>query len=160
MPKHSVLSVGQVAARSGVAVSTIHYYEDKGLIQSWRSDSNQRRYDRGVLRRISIILIAKRAGIPLRVIKEHLDKLPRGAISQSDWRVMSQEWHKMLNERIASLLQLRDQMGTCIGCGCLSLVDCPLRNPDDALADQGPGARILIDAQQETIEQTNKLGRQ
>lgn len=156
MPKKPVLTVGEVAARSGVAVSTIHYYEEKGLIQSWRSESNQRRYNRGILRRISIILIAKRAGIPLRVIREYLDKLPQGTISQSDWQAMSQEWYQMLNERIVSLLQLRDQMGTCIGCGCLSMADCPLRNPDDVLADRGPGPRILIDDRKETVEQSEQ----
>ncbi|EKE82885.1 redox-sensitive transcriptional activator SoxR [Idiomarina xiamenensis] len=160
MPKVSsaprVLSVGEVAKRSGVAVSTIHYYEDKGLIKSARSNGNQRRYGRGVLRRIAIIRIAKRAGIPLKTIKAHLDKLPDKAISQEDWQHISQAWHDMLNQRITSLLQLRDELGGCIGCGCLSLADCPLRNPDDVLAAEGPGARILIHQAQDDPEPSGK----
>lgn len=144
MAAKKVLTVGEVAKRSGVAVSTLHYYEEKGLIKSRRTDSNQRRYERGILRRIAIIRIAKRAGISLREIKYHLDKLPQHAISQSDWQEVSKEWHEMLNDRITSLTQLRDEIGGCIGCGCLSLADCPLRNPDDVLSKEGAGARILI----------------
>ncbi|RUO72527.1 redox-sensitive transcriptional activator SoxR [Pseudidiomarina sediminum] len=141
-----VLTVGEVAERSGVAVSTIHYYEEKKLIKSWRTASNQRRYDRSILRRIAIIRIAKQAGISLKEIKYHLDRLPQEAISREDWQQVSQEWHEMLNERIKSLTQLRDNLGGCIGCGCLSMADCPLRNPRDVLGQDGPGAQILIQA--------------
>lgn len=157
MSTQKILTVGEVASRAGVAVSTIHYYEDQGLISSWRSQGNQRRYDRSVLRRIAIIRVAKDAGIPLKLIKMHLDKFPRQAISRDAWRAISQEWHAMLNERITSLLQLRDQMGHCIGCGCLSLADCPLRNPEDVLGDEGPGARILIDTAERLIARTEHL---
>lgn len=154
MKKHKVLTVGEVAARSGVAVSTVHYYEDKGLIKGWRTEGNQRRYDRAVLRRLAVIRIAKRAGIPLQRIKEHMDQLPDQILSREHWQTVSREWHNMLNERIASLIQLRDQMSSCIGCGCLSLEDCPLRNPDDVLADEGPGARILIQSADETVKKS------
>lgn len=139
------LGVGEVAQRSGVNVSTLHFYESKGLIQSTRNAGNQRRYDRSVLRRIAIIRIAQRAGISLALIKEHLDTLPQKKITAEEWHTLSVEWHAMLNERINTLLQLRDQMEGCIGCGCLSLEECPLRNPDDVVSEQGPGAQLLKD---------------
>ncbi|MFD1383375.1 redox-sensitive transcriptional activator SoxR [Rhodanobacter aciditrophus] len=145
MNTNKLLGVGEVAQRSGVAVSTLHFYESKGLIQSSRNTGNQRRYHRSVLRRIAIIRIAQRAGISLAMIKEHLDTLPQSKITAEEWRVLSFEWHVMLNDRINNLLQLRDQMEGCIGCGCLSLEECPLRNPDDVVAEQGPGAQLLKD---------------
>lgn len=145
MNTNKLLGVGEVAQRSGVAVSTLHFYESKGLIQSSRNTGNQRRYHRSVLRRIAIIRIAQRAGISLAMIKEHLDTLPQSKITAEEWRVLSFEWHVMLNDRINTLLQLRDQMEGCIGCGCLSLEECPLRNPDDVAAEQGPGAQLLKD---------------
>ena len=140
---HNTLSVGDVARRSGVAVSTLHYYEEKGLIQSLRTQGNQRRYHRSILRRVAIIRIAKQAGISLRIIKSHLEKFPSREVSPSDWQQMSSEWRAMLNNRILSLTQLRDKLDSCIGCGCLSLRDCPLRNPEDKLGEEGPGARFL-----------------
>ena len=145
MNTNKLLGVGEVAQRSGVAVSPLHFYESKGLIQSSRNTGNQRRYHRSVLRRIAIIRIAQRAGISLAMIKEHLDTLPQSKITAEEWRVLSFEWHVMLNDRINTLLQLRDQMEGCIGCGCLSLEECPLRNPDDVVAEQGPGAQLLKD---------------
>jgi len=138
-----MLTVGEVAKRSGVAVSTLHFYEAKGLIEGWRSAGNQRRYARGILRRIAIIRIAQRAGIPLAVIKDYLDQLPAGPITAQQWHQLSEAWRDIVNARIISLLQLRDQLESCIGCGCLSLTDCPLRNPEDALGREGPGARLL-----------------
>lgn len=137
------LSVGEVAKRSGVAVSTLHFYETKGLIASWRNNGNQRRYDRGVLRRIAIIRIAQQAGLPLSDIKQHLDTLPNKEITAQEWQELSRDWHTMLTERIDTLITLRDRMAGCIGCGCLSLRDCPLRNPDDVLAEQGAGPHLL-----------------
>lgn len=137
------LTVGELAARSGVAVSTIHFYEKKGLIEGWRTGGNQRRYDRRTLRRVAIIRIAQRAGVPLSQIKAHLDKFPTAPISAKQWEVLSRDWQAMLDERITSLTQLRNQLDSCIGCGCLSLEDCPLRNPDDVLAQDGAGARLL-----------------
>ena len=140
------LSVGEVARRSGIAVSSIHFYEAKGLIHGWRSDGNQRRYARDVLRRVAVIKVAQRAGIPLERIKAALDELPSGkAPSEADWRRLSTGWRDLLNERIRQLTQLRDQMDGCIGCGCLSMKDCPLRNPGDALSERGQGAVLLED---------------
>ncbi len=140
----SDLSVGEVARRAGVAVSAIHFYEAEGLIRGWRTAANHRRYPRGVLRRLAIIKVAQRAGIPLKEIAEALATLPEGAVpSASDWARLSARWKADLDERIGRLTRLRDQLSGCIGCGCLSLRDCPLRNPADVLGEQGPGARIL-----------------
>ncbi|MFT4253538.1 MAG: redox-sensitive transcriptional activator SoxR [Caulobacter sp.] len=138
------LSVGEVARRSGVAVSALHFYETKGLIRSLRSEGNQRRYPRGVLRRVAIIKVAQRTGMPLNEIKDALAALPDDrAPSVDDWRELSAAWREDLDARIRRLTRLRDQMDDCIGCGCLSLKACPLRNPRDELAAQGPGARLL-----------------
>jgi MerR family redox-sensitive transcriptional activator SoxR len=138
------LSVGEVAARSGVAVSTIHFYEAKGLIRGWRNAGNQRRYPRGVLRRVAIIKVAQRAGVPLADIAAALAHLPQDrAPSREDWTALSAAWRADLDRRIGRLTRLRDQMDGCIGCGCLSLSLCPLRNPDDALGREGAGPRLL-----------------
>ena len=138
------LTVGQVAARSGVAVSTLHFYEAKGLIEGWRTEGNQRRYPRRVLRQLAIIRIAQRAGLPLSLVKEHLQRFASPMITAKQWAELSRDWRDLLNERINGLTQLRDELQACIGCGCLSLEECPLRNPQDALADEGPGARLLM----------------
>lgn len=139
-----VLTVGQMAQRSGVAVSTLHFYETKGLIKSWRNPGNQRRYTRDVLRRVAVIKVAQRTGIPLEEIKTALDTLPAGRTpTAADWRRLSAQWKSTLNERIKHLTQLRDQLTGCIGCGCLSLKCCPLRNPDDVLGKKGAGPQAL-----------------
>ena len=138
------LTVGDVAARSGVAVSTLHFYESKGLIKSWRNQGNQRRYPREVLRRVAIIKVAQRTGIPLASIRKTLAGLPdRRTPTAEDWKKLSAEWRSDLNDRINRLIRLRDQLDGCIGCGCLSLGICPLRNPWDKLAEEGPGPRLL-----------------
>jgi MerR family redox-sensitive transcriptional activator SoxR len=138
------MSVGEVAKRSGVAVSTLHFYESKGLIRSARSRGNQRRYARSVLRRIAIIKVAQRAGIPLATILQALASLPRdGAPTGADWRRLSTAWRIELDQRIRTLTQLRDRLDGCIGCGCLSVTACPLRNPADKLAKKGAGPRLL-----------------
>ena len=140
----TALSVGEIAQRSGVTVATLHFYESKGLIQAYRSAGNQRRYSRNTLRRVAIIKIAKRAGIPLADIKRAFDALPANrALSAEDWSNLSTAWRDLLTTRIDSLSQLRDQLDSCIGCGCLSMSECPLRNPDDTLAGQGAGAVLL-----------------
>ena len=140
----SELSVGEVAARTGLPVSTIHFYEAQGLVTSRRTSGNQRRFSRGVLRLISIIKVAQRTGIPLAAIREALAALPtdRG-VTSADWKRMSRNWKTLLDQRIDKLIRLRDQLESCIGCGCLSLKQCPLRNPMDALGDQGSGPRLL-----------------
>jgi MerR family redox-sensitive transcriptional activator SoxR len=141
------LSVGEVAARSGVAVSTIHFYEAKGLIKGWRSTGNQRRYGRDVLRRVAVIKVAQRLGLPLATIKRAIDSLPGGRTpTAKDWQRLSAEWRRELDRRIALLQKLRGELDGCIGCGCLSLKACRLRNPDDAMAEQGTGPQLLEDA--------------
>ncbi|WP_163575547.1 redox-sensitive transcriptional activator SoxR [Halomonas faecis] len=138
------LSVGEVAQRSGLAVSAIHFYETKGLIASRRNAGNQRRFSREVLRRLAIIKVAQRTGISLGEIHEAFATLPEHrAPNADDWRRLSAGWRETLDERIRCLTQLRDQLDHCIGCGCLSLAECPLRNPGDELGDQGCGARLL-----------------
>ncbi|RDK05010.1 redox-sensitive transcriptional activator SoxR [Cupriavidus lacunae] len=135
-----MLSVGEVAARTGIAVSALHFYESRGLIASTRSGGNQRRYARAVLRRLAVIRVAQRMGLPLAVISDAMQKLPDGrAPTVADWHRLSASWRDDLDERIRTLTQLRDQLDGCIGCGCLSLKACPLRNPQDALAGEGPG---------------------
>ncbi|OAT27542.1 redox-sensitive transcriptional activator [Buttiauxella brennerae ATCC 51605] len=142
----SLLSPGEVAKRSGVAVSALHFYETKGLIKSVRNSGNQRRYTRDVLRNVAIIKIAQRIGIPLATIGEEFGVLPDGhKINKNDWKKMSSQWREELERRIHTLTALRDELDGCIGCGCLSGADCPLRNPGDKLGEQGTGARLLED---------------
>jgi MerR family redox-sensitive transcriptional activator SoxR len=141
---HRALSVGEVAERSGVAVSTLHFYEAEGLISSWRNSGNQRRYAREVLRRVAVIKVAQRTGIPLAEIRKALATLPeKRTPTTADWKKLSARWREQLNDRIARLTRLRDQLDGCIGCGCLSLESCPLRNPWDCLGADGPGPRLL-----------------
>jgi len=139
-----LLTVGEVAKRSGVPISTIHFYEAKGLIRSDRNAGNQRRFDRSELRRIAVIRVAQRAGISLGEIHDALATLPtKRMVSAKDWARMSNRWKSELDARIERLIALRDQLGDCIGCGCLSLDSCPLRNPMDVLSHEGPGPRLL-----------------
>ena len=139
-----VLSVGEVARRSGVAVSTVHFYEARGLIEGWRTAGNQRRYERATLRRIAIVKVAQQLGIPLAEIKARLAELPGDRTpGKADWARIAAGWRAELDRRIAQLERLRDNLDGCIGCGCLSVEACPLRNPDDALAREGPGAHYL-----------------
>lgn len=139
------LSVGEVARRSGLAVSTLHFYETKGLISSSRSEGNQRRYAREVLRRVAFIRVAQRVGIGLAEIATALAALPpKSAPSRADWTRLSATWRGELDERIAQLQKLRDTLDDCIGCGCLSIDRCRLRNPHDQLGDEGPGPQRLL----------------
>lgn len=142
-----LLSVGEVAARSGVAVSALHFYERQGLITAARDAGNRRRYPRAVLRRVAVIRAAQRTGVPLAEIRTAFDALPaERPVTARDWRRLSTRWRAALDARIAQLTALRDQLDGCIGCGCLSMAACPLRNPGDALAAQGSGARLLPQA--------------
>ncbi|RJS91336.1 redox-sensitive transcriptional activator SoxR [Salinisphaera sp. Q1T1-3] len=143
-PKKKQLSVGEVADRCGVAVSTLHFYERKGLIASQRNAVNQRRYTRDVLRRVAVIRTAQRVGVPLAEIGAALATLPDSRTPNAvDWARLSQIWRRDLDARIAHLVELREQLDGCIGCGCLSLAACPLRNPDDVLGQRGSGAQRL-----------------
>lgn len=138
------LTVGQVSQRSGVAVSALHFYERQGLIRSRRTGGNQRRFDRSVLRRVAVIRAAQRAGIPLSHIASVFAELPEdGVPDQADWQRLSAAWRKELDERIGQLEALRDRLGGCIGCGCLSLAECGFVNPDDASGRDFRGARLL-----------------
>ena len=144
LPYHLELGVGEVAARSGVAVSTVHFYEVEGLISSRRTAGNQRRYERDVLRRIAIVRVAQKVGIPLAQIRAALSALPQGRTpTVEDWAALSMRWREDLDSRIAQLTALRDQLSDCIGCGCLTITACRLRNPGDLLGDQGTGPRLL-----------------
>ena len=143
-PDHGELSVGQVAERSGVAVSALHFYEREGLISSRRTSGNQRRYRRDVLRRVALIRIAQRVGISLAQVRTALAELPDNRTpDRADWERLSRRWHDDLEDRIRDLEQLRDRFTDCIGCGCLSIDRCRMANPDDVLAADGAGPRRL-----------------
>ncbi|PHM36743.1 transcriptional regulator [Xenorhabdus mauleonii] len=138
------LTIGEVSKRSGIAVSAIHFYESKGLITSARSHGNQRRFPSVVLRYLAIIKVAQSAGIPLKEIQEVLCQFPPNSnLTAEQWQVISSQWRDTLNNRINMLTKLRNHLNSCIGCGCLSLTDCPLRNPNDILGEKGTGAIIL-----------------
>jgi MerR family redox-sensitive transcriptional activator SoxR len=138
------LTIGEVAARSGVAPSAIRFYETQGLLAPRRTSGNKRRYDRAVLRRVALIQAGRAAGIPLTRIGAALDSLPAGRTpTRGDWERFSRRWREDLEERIATLEALRDRLTTCIGCGCLSIDRCELLNPDDEAREAGPGARYL-----------------
>jgi MerR family redox-sensitive transcriptional activator SoxR len=140
----SELSIGEVSARSGVATSALRFYEREGLIEAARTDGNQRRYDRAVLRRIAFIQAGRAAGVALGEIRESLDHLPSSRTpSRKDWERLSNKWRDDLDARIETLQALRDRLTTCIGCGCLSIDQCDLLNPDDEAAARGAGAHFL-----------------
>jgi MerR family redox-sensitive transcriptional activator SoxR len=139
------LTVGQLAARSGVATSALHFYERQGLISSRRTAGNQRRYQRDTLRRIALIRIAARVGIPLADVVAVLALLPDGRTpTRADWQRLSQCWQAELDLRMRHLQQLRDDFTDCVGCGCLSIDRCKLANPYDELGKQGAGPRRLL----------------
>jgi MerR family redox-sensitive transcriptional activator SoxR len=149
MPKFSgaaqELTVGHLSARSGVPVSALHFYEAQGLITSRRTAGNQRRYGRDTLRRVAFIRASQRVGISLREIGEALDHLGGARTpTRADWARLSMAWRRDLDERIAQLQALRDELTGCIGCGCLSIDRCRLANPGDVLGREGPGPRRLL----------------
>ncbi|MEV6398789.1 redox-sensitive transcriptional activator SoxR [Streptomyces sp. NPDC051907] len=138
------LTVGQLSARSGAAVSALHFYESKGLISSRRTTGNQRRYSRDALRRVAFVRAAQRVGIPLATIREALAELPEERTpDREDWARLSQAWRTELDERIKQLSRLRDHLTDCIGCGCLSLKTCVLSNPDDVVGERIAGSRLM-----------------
>jgi MerR family transcriptional regulator, redox-sensitive transcriptional activator SoxR len=139
------LSVGQLAARSGAAVSALHFYEAQGLIASRRTEGNQRRYARDTLRRVAFIRASQRVGIPLKGIKQALARLPADRTpTRADWARLSAAWREDLDDRISHLQRLRDRLSDCIGCGCLSIDRCRLANPNDVLGREGAGPRNLL----------------
>lgn len=140
----SLWSVGQISERCGVKVSTLHFYEAKGLITSQRNAGNQRRYRKDVIRRVSLIKAAQAMGISLEDIKAQLSVLPdQAAPTQEQWRDLAKHWRQLLNDRIKAMQKLGDLLDGCIGCGCLSMKACPLYNENDVLARRGPGPVIL-----------------
>jgi MerR family redox-sensitive transcriptional activator SoxR len=144
-PDAQELTVGQLASRSGVAVSALRFYESEGLLSAGRTSGNQRRYPRDALRLVAFIRASQRVGIPLRSIKQALDGLPGNrAPTRQDWARLSAVWRSDLDDRIAQLESLRDRLSDCIGCGCLSIDRCALANPGDMLGEEGPGARKLL----------------
>jgi MerR family redox-sensitive transcriptional activator SoxR len=140
-----VLTIGEVAKRSGVAASALRFYEDKGLIASERAGSGHRRYQRPVLRRIAFIVFAQRIGLTLSEIGEELAKLPpERAPNRRDWSRLSSKWSSRIDQRISELERLKAGLTECIGCGCLSLDRCALSNPGDRASRLGPGPRYWI----------------
>ena len=144
MNPNDLLTIGDLARRTGLTPSAIRFYEDKGLLQSHRTGGNQRRFLRSDIRRLSFILIVQKLGLSLEEIGEHLRSLPQGRTPSSfDWWKISEAIRESLDRRIAQLQSLRDNLDGCIGCGCLSLKTCKLYNPDDMAAEAGPGPRVL-----------------
>ncbi|WUS02311.1 redox-sensitive transcriptional activator SoxR [Streptomyces sp. NBC_01261] len=140
------LTVGQLSARSGAAVSALHFYEAKGLINSSRTTGNQRRYTRDTLRRVAFVRAAQRVGIPLATVRAALAELPEERTpTREDWARLSEAWRSELDERIKQLNRLRDHLTDCIGCGCLSLSACVLSNPDDVVGERGAGSRLMTE---------------
>ena len=138
-------SVGQVAERSGISISALHFYEREGLILSARNAGNQRRYARDTLRRLAFIRASQRVGIPLAAIKKALDALPQQRTPrEDDWAGLAAQWKEVLERQIEQLVRLRDDLTNCIGCGCLSFQRCLLVNPADTMAAEGPGPRRLL----------------
>ena len=144
MNANDLLSIGDVARRTGLSVSAIRFYEEKGLVQSLRTGGNQRRFLRGEIRRLSFILIAQRLGLSLGEIDDVLSNLPQGRTPNArDWKVISKRIRSRIEERIVALEKLRDNLDGCIGCGCLSLKNCALYNAGDTAAEGGPGPKVL-----------------
>ena len=139
------ISIGELSERTGVAHSALRFYETEGLIHSTRSAGGQRRYHREVLRRVSFIRIAQKVGLSLDQIRESLASLPESRTpTKTDWARLSQAWKPQLDEHIAMLQKLRDELTECIGCGCLSLRTCRIYNGGDRAATLGPGPRFLL----------------
>jgi MerR family redox-sensitive transcriptional activator SoxR len=140
-----LLSIGEIARRTGLSVSAIRFYEERGLIEPVRNRGNQRRFPRSDIRRLSFILIAQRLGLSLGEIEEQLAALPQGRTPTArDWEAISRAIRSHLDARIAELERTRERLDGCIGCGCLSLEHCAIWNPQDRLGEQGPGPRKLI----------------
>ena len=142
--RSNLLTIGELARRSGVAVSALRFYEDKGLIFASRTAGNQRRYKQGTLRRIGVIRAAQALGISLRHVHRAFDSLPdRRTPTQEDWERLARIWEGDIDARIARLQHLKGKLASCIQCGCLSIDSCSLYNPNDIAGRQGPGARGL-----------------
>lgn len=149
-----LLTIGDLARRAGVATSAVRFYEDQGLISSVRTSGNQRRYPRHVLRRLSLVLFAKRLGIPLAEVAEVFASLPEDHMpGKRDWDRISRHWHDHLEARRREIEQLQRELTDCIGCGCLSLRRCYVLNPSDSLAENGAGPQRLLHPDAETPDE-------
>lgn len=146
MDRNDLLPIGELARRTGLAVSAIRFYEDKGLVQSLRTSGNQRRFLRSDIRRLSFILIAQKLGLGLTEIEAELSKLPQGRTPTiNDWQKISRSLRKEIDARIQLLNRTRAKLDECIGCGCLSLQRCQLYNREDRAGAAGPGPRFVLD---------------
>lgn len=146
------LTIGEVANRSGMATSALRFYETKGLIESERTDGNQRRYPRAVLRRVALIRAGQEVGLTLSELAEALETLPHDHVpNKADWKKLSRTWRSRLDTQIDELTALRDELSDCIGCGCLSLKSCAIFNPDDRASDLGSGPRYLLGDSREAV---------
>jgi MerR family redox-sensitive transcriptional activator SoxR len=144
MDAKDLLTIGEVARRSGFPQSALRYYEREGLVRTTRTSGGQRRYERSVLRRLAFIRAARTIGVGLDEVRDGLEQLPEGRTpNRADWTRLSRSWRGRLDEQIEALTALRDGLDSCIGCGCLSLQRCQLSNPGDRMAAAGPGARLL-----------------
>lgn len=140
-----VLTIAEVARRSGVAASALRFYEQRGLIRSERTGSGHRRFSRAALRRVAFIVFAQKIGLSLEEISAELAKLPPNRVPErADWARLSAGWTKRIDERIEELHRLKAGLTQCIGCGCLSLQQCRLANPDDRVGRRGPGPRFWM----------------
>lgn len=144
--KEALLTVGELSRRSGVAISAIHFYETKNLLKSTRSSSNHRLFSRRELRVLALIKVAQKLGFSLEEIQIAFKDLPMNRTpNRQDWEKISSAWQIALQEKIQLAIRMNDQLNTCIGCGCLSLTDCPLRNPEDSCGAQGTGPQLLLE---------------
>ncbi len=143
--KSDLISIGEMAARTGLSVSAIRFYEEKGLVEPIRTSGNQRRFLRSDIRRVSFIRIAQQLGLSLSEIEAEFAKLPHGRTPTArDWEGISRSIGRVLDDQIAQLQRMKDRLDGCIGCGCLSLKKCTIYNADDRLAAKGAGPRQLI----------------
>jgi len=148
------LTIGELASRAGVATSALRFYETKGLIRSERTDGNQRRYPRATLRRVAVIRAGQEVGLSLSELSEALQYLPYDKVpNQSDWARLSRSWRSRLDTQIAELEALRDDLTSCIGCGCLSLKTCAILNPGDAAGRYGSGPRYLLGDKRDAVSE-------
>lgn len=148
------LSIGELAGRSGVATSALRFYETKGLIESERTDGNQRRYPRATLRRVALIRAGQEVGLSLSELASALETLPHDKTpTKADWRRLSRSWRERLDRQIEELVGLRDDLADCIGCGCLSLKSCAIFNPGDVAQSLGSGPRYLLgDSREDAVK--------
>ena len=145
MAAKSVLAIGDLAARTGLSVSAIRFYEEKGLITPHRNAGGHRRYMRSDIRRLSFVMITQKLGFTIEDIAREMKRLPEGRTPTArDWEKISERFQTVLDERIAELTRMRNNLAGCIGCGCLSLEKCKLYNPEDRLAENGPGPQNIF----------------